>query len=120
MRSSGLIPAVAVACLAVAALHPPSAQATLPMRHHNVIGCVVHGQFVPYAKQADSYKAGKLPYWVHRSGGSKLEGKEIRIVWHAFSGAIPNYVFKKNNARWELQGACDRSRLSALMPPGRP
>ena len=86
------------------------------MRSHNVVGCVIGNQFVPYSKQADEYKIDKLPYWVRRSGGGKLEGKEIRMIWHSVSGGIPNYVFDKNRARWELLGACDHSRLSAPIP----
>ena len=97
--------------LAMLGCFPTSA--TIATHRYQVIGCVISGQFVPYAKQRQA--AVKLPYWVRRSGGSKLEGKEIRLMWSArvTAGEIPNYVFARNDARWELVGACDRSRLPA-------
>jgi hypothetical protein len=102
-----------VVTLSGAMLHAAPTHATLPLRSHIVVGCVVYGQFVLYANQGTIYSIVKLPYWVRKSGGNKLEGQEIRLRWSAFSAKVPNYVFERNRTRWELVGPCDHSQMPA-------
>ncbi len=99
-------------CVGMLYAHP--ATSSIATLRNDVSGCVIPGQFVPYANQRRA--ATKLPYWVGKSGGSKLEGKEIRLSWSArlTDREISNFVSERNRARWEAAGACDRSRLPAL------
>jgi hypothetical protein len=104
---------IIAAALCIGTLYSPSASSTIATHRNDVAGCVMAGQFVPYASQRRA--AVKLPYWVGKSGGKDLEGREIRLIWLArvTDREIPNYVFERNAARWEVVGACDRSRLPA-------
>ena len=110
--------AAMVGALALALAFAVPAQATKPMVSHGVVGCVIGSRFVPYAKHS-LYTADKLPYWVRKSGGGKLEGQEIRLKWSGyFAHEVPNYVFERNRASWELLGPCQRDQLPA--PAAKP
>ncbi len=104
---------IMAAALCAGTLYLLSASSTIATHRNEVAGCVIAGQFVPYADQRRA--AVKLPYWVRKSGGGNLESREIRLIWLAriTDREIPNYVFERNAARWEVVGACDRSRLPA-------
>ena len=106
----------AAALAAVAVLHPAAAYATKPDIRTTVVGCVLDGQFVPYAKYR-TIPAQKLPQWVRVSGGKKAEGQEIRMSWSGCLGCgPPNFALPNNNTRWETTGACDHSQLSLPLP----
>ncbi len=104
---------IIAAALGVGTLYSPTASSTIATHRNEVAGCVIAGQFVPYAGQRRA--AVKLPYWVRKPGGGNLEGQEIRLIWSArvTDREIPNYVFERNAARWEVVGTYDRSRLPA-------
>lgn len=115
MAGAGFHSLCAAALAGAVVLHPIASYATKPTIRTTVAGCVLEGQFVPYAKYR-AIPAQRLPQWVRVSGGKKAEGKEILMTWSGCLGCgLPNFALPSNNARWEATGVCDHSQLPS--PP---
>ena len=116
MASQANVNSLRVAALAaIAVFHPAAAHATKPGIRATVVGCVIDGRIVPYAKYRT--RAQRLPQWVRVSGGKKAEGKEIRMTWSGCLGCgPPNFALPNNNTHWETTGACDHSQLPPPLP----